>query len=70
MISSADLLKSIGWVMDAWRKVKKETIVNCLSKGGFSEATLELYKDDDADAEFAELQNYISEISLNATVDS
>ena len=27
VISSVDLLKSIGWVMDAWRKVKKETIV-------------------------------------------
>ena len=23
VISSVDLLKSIGWVMDAWRKVKK-----------------------------------------------
>ena len=32
VISSFDLLKSIGWVMDAWRKVKKETIVNCFSK--------------------------------------
>ena len=31
VISSVDLLKSIGWVMDAWRKVKKETIVNCFS---------------------------------------
>ena len=27
VISSVDLLKSIGWVMDAWRKVKKEK--NC-----------------------------------------
>ena len=27
VVSSVDLLKSIGWVMDAWRKVKKETIV-------------------------------------------
>ena len=43
--------------MGAWRKVKKETIVNCFSKCGFSEATLELFIDDDADAEFAELQN-------------
>ena len=63
VISSVDLLKSIGWVMDAWRKVKKEAIVNCFSKCGFNEATLELFIDDDADAEFAELQNYISEIS-------
>ena len=70
MISSVDLLKSIGWVMDAWRKVKKETIVNCFSKCGFNEATLELFIDDDADAEFAELQNYISEISPDSTVDS
>ena len=70
VISSVDLLKSIGWVMDAWRKVKKETIVNCFSKCGFNEATLELFIDDDADAEFAELQNYISEISPDSTVDS
>ena len=70
VISSIDLLKSIGWVMDAWRKVKKETIVNCFSKCGFNEATLELFIDDDADAEFAELQNYISEISPDSTVDS
>ena len=71
VISSVDLLlKSIGWVMDAWRKVKKETIVNCFSKCGFNEATLELFTDDDADAEFAELQNYISEISPDSTVDS
>ena len=56
--------------MGAWRKVKKETIVNCFSKCGFNEATLELFIDDDADAEFAELQNYISEISPNSTVGS
>ena len=70
VISSDGLLKSVAWVMDAWRKVKKETIVNCFSKCGFSEATLELFIDDDADAEFAELQNYISEISSDLTVDS
>ena len=56
--------------MDAWRKVKKETIANCFSKCGFHEATLELFIDDDADTEFAELQNYISEISPDSTVDS
>ena len=56
--------------MDAWRKVKKETIVNCFWKCGFNEATLELFIDDGADAEFVELQNYISEISPDSTVDS
>ena len=56
--------------MGAWRKVKKETIVNCFFKCGFNEATLELFIDDGADAEFAELQNYISEISPNSAVDS
>ena len=56
--------------MGAWRKVKKETIVNCFSKCGFNEATLELFIDDDADAEFAELKNYIAEISPDSTVDS
>ena len=69
VISSADLLKSVGWVMDAWRKVKKETIANCFSKCGFNEATLELFIDDNADAEFTELRNYISEISPDSTVD-
>ena len=56
VISSVDLLKSIGWVMDAWRKVKKETIVNCFLRVVFNEGTLELFIDDDADAELAELQ--------------
>ena len=70
VISSVDLLKSIGWVMNAWRKVKKETIANCFSKCGFNEASLELFIDDDSDAEFAELQNYISGISPDSTVDS
>ena len=70
VISSVDFSKSIGWVVDAWGKVKKETIVNCFSKCGFNEATPELFIDDDADAEFAELQNYISEISPDSTVDS
>ena len=70
VISSVNLLKSIGWVMDAWRKVKKETIVNCFSKCGFNEGTRELFIDDDADAEFADLQNYISEVSPDSTVDS
>ena len=51
-------------------KLKKKKIVNCFSKCGFNEATLELFIDDDADAEFAELQNYISEISPDSTVDS
>ena len=41
--------------MDAWKKVKKETIVNCFSRCGFNEAALELFIDDDADAEFAKL---------------
>ena len=35
-----------------------------------NEGTLELFIDDDADAEFAELQNYISEVSPDSTVDS
>ena len=69
VMSSVDLLKSIRWVMDAWRKVKKEMIVNCSSKCGFNEATLELFIDDDTDAEFARLKNYISEISPDLTVD-
>ena len=56
--------------MDAWRKVKKETIVNCFSKSGFKEANLQLFIDDDADAEFAGLQIYISEISPELTADS
>ena len=56
--------------MDAWRKVIKETMANCFSKCGFNEATLELFTDDDADAEFAELQNYISEIFPDSSVDS
>ena len=55
--------------MDAWGKVQKETIVNCFSKCGFNEATLELFIDDGADAELAELQNYISELSPDSTVD-
>ena len=56
--------------MDAWRKVKKETIVNCFSKCGFDEASVEIFTDDDIDAEFSELQNYISEISPESTVES
>ena len=70
VIASVDLLKCIGWVMDAWRRVKKETIDNCFCNCGFSEATLELFIDHDADAEFSKLQNYISEISPDSTVDS
>ena len=56
--------------MGAWRKVKKETTVNCLSKCGSNKAIVELFIDDDADAEFAELQNYLSEISPDSPVDS
>ena len=56
--------------MDTWRKVKKEKIVICFSNCGFNETTLELFIDDNANAEFAELQNYISEISPDSTVDS
>ncbi|XP_057302773.1 tigger transposable element-derived protein 6-like [Hydractinia symbiolongicarpus] len=40
VIRNVDLLKSIGWVINAWGKVKKETIVICFSKCGFTEATL------------------------------
>ena len=56
--------------MEAWRKVKKETIVNCFSKCGFNEPTLDLFIDDGADAEFVDLENYISRISPNSTVNS
>ena len=38
--------------MDFWRKNKKDKIVNCYSKCQFNEATLELFIDYDADAEF------------------
>ena len=44
--------------MDAWRKVRKETIINCFSKCGFSEATLELFIDDDADAELSNFSQH------------
>ena len=44
--------------------------VNCFSKCGFNEANLELFIDDDADAELVEMQNYISGISPDSTVDS
>ena len=36
----------------------------------FNEATLELFKDNDADTEFAGLQNYIPEISPDLTINS
>ena len=68
--SSVNLLNSIGWEISTWRKVKKETTVNCLSKCGSNKAIVELFIDDDADAEFAELQNYLSEISPDSPVDS
>ena len=51
-------------------KLKKETIVNCISKYGFNEAKLDLFINDDADAELERLQNHISEISPDSTVDS
>ena len=42
--------------------------MNCFSKCAFNEANLELFIDDDADAEFAGLQSYIFEISPNSTL--
>ena len=45
-------------------------LLKCFCNCGFSEATLELFIDHDADAEFSKLQNYISEISPDSTVDS
>ena len=59
VMSNVNLLKSIAWVMKNWRKIKiKEQNVNCFAEFGFNEATLELFIDDDADAEFAGLQNH------------
>ena len=69
VISIVDLLKFIGWAMDTWVKVKKETIANFFPKRGSNEPTVELFIDDDADFEFVGLQNYISEISPSSTVD-
>ena len=51
-------------------KSKKKKIVNRFSKFSFNEATLELFKDDDADTEFTGLQNYIPEISPDLTINS
>lgn len=47
-----------------------EKIVNCFSTGGFNEARLEIFTDDDTDAEFTELQNFISDISPDSMVDT
>ena len=63
-MSKRNFFSNFGWIMDSWRKAKKETIVNCFSKCDFNEATLELFIDDDADAEFAELKKlHLSDIS-------
>ena len=51
-------------------KLKRETIANCFSKCGFNEANLELFIHDDADAEFAGLQNFISDISPDSMVNT
>ena len=51
-------------------KSKKKKIVNRFSMFSFNEATLELFKDNDADTEFAGLQNYIPEISPVLTINS
>lgn len=56
VISSVNLLKSIGCLMDPWRKVKKEAIVNCFSKCCFNEAILELFIDHETGAELTGLQ--------------
>ena len=48
----------------------KVTIVNCFSKCDFREASLDLFIDDGPDAEFTGLQNYISEITPDSTVNS
>ena len=70
VIRNGNLLRSIGWVMDASRKVKKETIVNCFSKCRYNEGALELFIDDDTDAGFAGLKIYISEVSPDSKVES
>ena len=43
--------------------------MNCFSRCGLSEATPGLFIDDDNDAGFVVLQNFISEISSDSTVD-
>ena len=58
-MSNVNLLKSIEWVMENWRKIIiKEQNTNCFAEFGFNEDTLEFFIDDDADAEFAGLQNH------------
>lgn len=54
--------------MQAQRKVKKSDC-NFFPRCGLSEATLGLFIDDDNDAGFVVLQNFISEISSDSTVD-
>ena len=49
---------------------KKNRLSIVFSKFSFNEATLELFKDDDVDTEFAGLQNYIPEISPDLTIKS
>ena len=46
-----------------WKKLKKKTIVNCFSECGLNEANPEVFIDDQANADFVGLQNYISDIS-------
>ena len=41
VISNGNLLRSIRWVMDVWRKVKKKNDFHFFSKCGFNEATFE-----------------------------
>ena len=51
-------------------KVISNCLFNCFSKCDFSEASLDLFIDDGPDAEFIGLQNYISEITPDSTVNS
>ena len=68
VISSANLLKSNGWVTATKRNVKRETIVNCFAKYGFTVSTFKLFQDDDDgdNNAFAESQIYIAEISTDS----
>ena len=61
IVKGVDVLKTIGWIMEAWKEVKASTIEKCFVKCGFSEDLFEtIIVDDDDDDRFSELQSLIN----------
>ena len=67
IIEEVTILKAINWILQAWRSVKGETIINCFKQCGFQTDLSSTPNPHQNDQEFEDLLNTLSTEDFNTS---